>query len=234
MKVSASVLACNTLELKEKLMLAQDAGIDYIHVDIMDGDYVENFTYGPQFITELKGVAQVPVEVHLEVGRADRYIDMFHRAGADRMIIQRDGCMNPIRTLNKIKGLGMKAGIGLNPADSVDQLSYLLPHADFVVMMSVEPGFGGQTFETSCFQKLELLQKVMGDMGIRLPVLVDGGVNLRNAGRLVSCGATCAVVGTAVFGQEDIGSAVKAFQEIGPVEDMISEEMSSIEIEKVG
>lgn len=215
MKVSASVLACNTLDLKAKLQEAQDAGIDYIHVDIMDGDYVENFTYGPQFIQELKQVATVPIEVHLEVGRGERYIDMFARAGADRMIVQRDGCLNPIRTLNKIRSLGMEAGIGLNPADTVGQLSYLLPHADYIVMMSVEPGFGGQAFENSCYGKLEELGRMMEESGRKLPVLVDGGVNTDNARHLASCGMTCAIAGTSVFGADSIREAVEGFHKIG-------------------
>ncbi len=132
---------------------------------------------------------------------------------------------------------GPETGV-VNAANSLAALEEILFNKKLItpeeLKKALDSNFEGQTFETSCFRKLELLQTVMEDMGISLPVLVDGGVNLRNAGRLASCGATCAVAGTAVFGQEDIGSAVKAFREIGPVEDMISEEMSSIEIEKVG
>lgn len=213
-KVSASILACNSLEIAQGVRAVERAGADYIHVDIMDGDYVDNLTYGPQLISDLKGYTKLPIEVHLELCRPEKFIDMFANAGADRLIVQRDSCYNPVRILKRIREYDIEAGVALNPADDVSSIKYLLPHTDFVIMMSVEPGFGGQPFDRSCYDKIQKLQQEMRTLAALCPIMVDGGIEMKNAQQLVNIGVDGLIIGTSLFGSEDVSEAVRQFKSI--------------------
>jgi ribulose-phosphate 3-epimerase len=210
-KISASILACNTAYLGESVKCVEQAGAHYIHIDIMDGRYVDNLTFGPQTIMDLKKVTSLPIEVHLEMYEPERFLNMFQSVGADRLVIQRETCYNPIRLLNRIHEMGMEAGMAINPGEDVSLLKYLLKYMDFAVIMSVEPGFGGQVFERSCFDKIKTLNKTMKEQGINIPIAVDGGINIEIGNELKRKGADILVVGSGIFQTENVHDTIQSY-----------------------
>jgi ribulose-phosphate 3-epimerase len=165
----------------------------------MDGVYVENLTFGPQMVRELKVAVKVPLSVHLELLQPERYLKMFSEAGADILSFQLDACGNPIHFFKEIRKAGMKAGLGIGPAYGVENIRYLLHHIDHLILMSVEPGYGGQTFEPSVFEKLRRARQIMDEVGIHVPISIDGGVNEETGRELVREGADILIAGSYVF-----------------------------------
>lgn len=210
--VSISVLGCDQTRIGEQVLLAQGAGADYIHVDVMDGVYVENLSFGPALVADLKRISNVPVSVHLELLHPERYLSMFAKAGADVLTFQMDACPNPIHFIQEIKKTGMKAGVGIGPSYGVEKLKYLLHHIDWLILMSVEPGYGGQRFEESIYEKLEQMKKLMAETGYQIPVSVDGGVNEINGKKLVETGADILIAGSYVFGSGQIEERVRTLK----------------------
>ncbi len=207
-KVSASILACDQMRIGEQIVAAEKAGVDFLHVDIMDGVYVENLTFGPQTVRDIKRISNLPVSVHLELLHPERYLSMFSEVGADILTFQLDACNNPIHFLKEIKKTGMKAGVGIGPAYGVENLKYLLHYIDWLILMSVEPGYGGQTFEPSVYEKLNRTLELMEETGYRVPISVDGGVNDEIGRELVAAGADVLIAGSYIFKNDDFSGAI--------------------------
>jgi ribulose-phosphate 3-epimerase len=214
-KISASILACNMAYLGDAVKELEQCGVDYLHLDVLDGHYVQNLSFGPGVIRDLKKITKVPIEVHFELYNANRLIDIFHEAGTDRIIIQKDCHSQPIRVLSQIRKLGMKAGIALNPSEGLDGIEHLYPYLDIISLMSVEPGFCGQPFVDSCIDKLNEL-KMMFVRGCRDDILVymDGGITVEIGKRLKKEGVDVLVVGSGLYNQGPTDKIVKAYKDV--------------------
>jgi len=213
-QIAPSILSCDTTKIGEQVMEAVKGGADCFHIDIMDGTYVNNFTFGPRMVSDLKKITDVPLAVHLEVSRPELYLDIFADAGADIFTFQLDACHNPINLLKRIRAKGMKAGIGIGPAYGVENLKYLFHHIDRIILMSVEPGFEKQTFEESVFEKLDEVRKMMNEAGCSIPVVIDGGVNMETGKKLKEKGADILVVGSYIFYSNNITETVRNLKNI--------------------
>jgi ribulose-phosphate 3-epimerase len=213
-QVEASILSCDLTKLGEQVIAAQNGGADYLHVDIMDGIYVNNFTFGPRTVSDLKKITNLPINVHLEVAKPELYVEMFKKAGADIFTFQLDTCPNPIHLLKEIRQIGMKAGIGIGPSHSVERLRYLLKHVDLIVLMSVEPGYEKQEFEESVYEKITLVKQMMNQNGVNIPISVDGGVNELTGKKLVERGADILIAGSYIFYSDDISKATNTLKQL--------------------
>lgn len=207
-KVSASILACNTAYLGDSVIEVDNEGADIIHIDVMDGHYVENITFGPQTVRDLKHVTKLPIEVHLELYNPERLIENFIDAGADIITVQLDCCVHPIRIANKIKAYGKKVGLAVNPSMDLSQLKYLAQYIDYLLLMSVEPGFGGQVFEYTTYNKIRQAKQILKDIAVKIPIGVDGGINLNNACFVKQAGAEILVIGSALFLNNDLRETI--------------------------
>ncbi|MGQ9672974.1 MAG: ribulose-phosphate 3-epimerase [Candidatus Aminicenantales bacterium] len=213
-RLAPSILSANFACLGEAVKLAEEAGADMIHVDIMDGHFVPNLTLGPQVVSSLKTMTSLPLDVHLMVENPRFFIPLFHEAGADWISIHVEASVHLHRDLTLIKELGKKAGLALNPATPIHLMSEILKDLDYVLLMSVNPGFGGQKFVEATHQKIRNLKNWIN--GQKLPILieVDGGINLDNMESLIQDGVNILVAGAAIFGQPDPRQAIAQMQEI--------------------
>lgn len=201
--VAPSLLSANFLRLEEEVRMVNASKADLFHVDVMDGHFVPNISFGFSIIRQIKSIAEKPLDVHLMIRQADRYLAEFRDAGADWLSVHYEDSIHLHRTMQEIKKLGMKAGVVINPHNPVSLLRNILPEADHVLIMSVNPGFGGQDFIESTYDRLRELRQMKEDIHPDLLIEVDGGVDTGNAAALVAAGADILVAGSAVFGSDD-------------------------------
>ena len=201
--IAPSILSADFAALGDAIAAVERGGADLIHVDVMDGHFVPNITIGPPVVTSLKRIAERPLDVHLMISDPDRYIDAFAAAGASMMSVHVEVLPHLHRTVHAIKALGVKAGVVLNPSTPVTALHDIAADVDFVLVMSVNPGFGGQTFIPRSESKLREVRALLDRAGNPAPIEIDGGVDLGNIGRVVSAGARMIVAGAAVFNSPD-------------------------------
>jgi ribulose-phosphate 3-epimerase len=210
--IAASVLAADFARLADAVGAAERGGADLIHVDVMDGHFVPNISIGIPVVKALSRVAHAPLDVHLMITDPDRYLEAFIEAGAARLTVHVEVLPHLHRTIQRIRQLGAKAGVALNPATPVITLEEVAGDLDQVLVMSVNPGFGGQTFIPRSESKLKAVRALLDAAGNDAPIAVDGGIDRRTAPRVVAAGASILVAGTSVFGEPDAAEAVRALR----------------------
>jgi len=212
--MAPSILSADFSRLGEEIKSVENGGAEVIHVDVMDGHFVPNITIGPPVVASVRQVTDLPLDVHLMIENADRYIDDFAGAGADWITVHVEACPHLHRTVHRIKELGKKAGVVLNPATPLGTLDEILPDVDLVMLMSVNPGFGGQSFIRSSLQKIRTLRRMIEDLSLEIGIEVDGGVSPATIEDVAGAGANIFVAGSAVFGREDYGAVIREMKDI--------------------
>lgn len=219
LRLAPSILAADFAALGDAVAAAERGGADLIHVDVMDGHFVPNITIGPPVVRALKRVARVPLDVHLMIRDPDRYLDAFAEAGATMLSVHVEAAVHLHRTVHYIKSLGLQAGVALNPATPVGALEEIVDEVDFVLVMSVDPGFSGQVFIPRSEGKIRAVRSLVDRLGRDVAVEVDGGIDTDNIARVVAAGAEIVVAGAAIFGAPDIEEATRRLRAAaaGPV-----------------
>jgi ribulose-phosphate 3-epimerase len=207
-KIAPSILSADFSRLGEEIAAIEAAGADYVHVDVMDGHFVPNITIGPLIVEAARRVTKLPLDVHLMIEQPDLYIPDFAKAGADIIVVHAEATAHLHRTVQLIKSLGKRAGVSLNPATQLAALDYVLEDLDLVLLMTVNPGFGGQSFIEACVPKIQALRGIMDRRGIEAELEVDGGVKIENIERISHAGADVFVAGSAVFGSPDYAATI--------------------------
>ena len=215
MKIAPSILSADFAALGDAIAVVEAAGADQLHVDVMDGHFVPNLTIGPPVIESIKKRTRLPLDVHLMIEEPERWVETYARAGADLITVHAEACVHLQRVLAQIREAGARAGVALNPATSPDVLDYVLDDVDLVLTMSVNPGFGGQTFIPSTYPKVRRLRDLLRERPAE--VSIDGGVKLSNAADLAAAGAQVLVAGSAIFAAPDPGAVVRALRSASQV-----------------
>lgn len=209
LQIAPSLLSADFAALGDAIAKAERGGADLIHVDIMDGHFVPNITIGPPVVKSLKRVAKLPLDVHLMIEEPDRYVEAFVEAGAASLTVHAEAVVHLHRTVHFIKSLGAKAGVALNPATPVSALEQIAGDVDYVLVMTVNPGFGGQTFIPRSESKVRAVRDLLRREGSTAPIEVDGGIDVRTAPGIVAAGADILVAGNAIFGSPDPERAIR-------------------------
>jgi ribulose-phosphate 3-epimerase len=212
-RIAPSILSADFARLADEVARVEAGGADLLHLDVMDGHFVPNLTIGPAVVSALKRVTTLPLEVHLMISDPDRYLDAFVKAGASTVIVHAEVLPHLHRTLTEIRRLGAQAGVALNPSTPVGTIGDVLDQLDHVLIMSVNPGFGGQQFIPHTLPKLSGVRALLESAGSAAPIEVDGGVDLSNVAALVNAGVSILVAGSAVFGTPDPAAAVRALRD---------------------
>lgn len=213
-KIAPSILSADFSRLGEEIRKVEDAGADWIHVDVMDGAFVPNITVGPFILEAIRKVTALPLDVHLMIERPEQYISEFADAGADIITVHFEACTHLHRTIQSIKEKGKKAGVSVNPATPLVSIKYVLGDIDLLLIMSVNPGFGGQRFIPSALEKIKKARQMVDKIGANVSIEVDGGVKLENIGEVASAGADIFVSGSGVFGTGDYKTTIGEMKRI--------------------
>jgi ribulose-phosphate 3-epimerase len=212
-KIAPSILAADFAYLADEVQRVEAAGADQLHVDVMDGHFVPNLTIGPPVVKALNAVTRLPLDVHLMVEEPDALLADFIEAGSDNLTVHVEACRHLHRTIQRIKEAGVKASVVLNPATPLHMVHEILPELHMVLLMSVNPGFGGQSFIPSTLEKIRALKQKITARNLQVAIEVDGGVKSSNARAIREAGADILVAGTAIFDQQDYGQAIRALRE---------------------
>ncbi len=210
-RLAPSILSADFSKLGEQVAIIEEAGAHLIHVDVMDGHFVPNISYGATVMKSLCGKTKLPFDVHLMIENPDRYIEDFITDNTEFISVHQEACPHLHRSIQNIKSLGVKAGVALNPGTSLSTLDYILEDVDLVLVMSVNPGFGGQKFIPSVVEKVRMLSEIRKNTGLKFEIEMDGGLDLNNFKTVTDEGVEIVVAGSAVFGAEDINARVKEF-----------------------
>ena len=212
--VSPSLLSADFLHLSKDIEMVNHSQADWFHLDIMDGVFVPNISYGLPVVSQIKKMVTKPLDVHLMIVQPERYVEAFHKAGADILTVHYEACTHLHRTIQQIKAQGMKAGVSLNPHTPVSLLEDVIEDIDVVLLMSVNPGFGGQSFIEQTINKVDKLKKLIMESNSHTLIEIDGGVNFETGKRLVNAGADALVAGSFVFNSPDPEANIKGLKEL--------------------
>ncbi|UOF89206.1 ribulose-phosphate 3-epimerase [Fodinisporobacter ferrooxydans] len=213
-QIAPSILSADFAKLAAEIREVEEGGADLIHVDVMDGHFVPNLTIGPLIVSAIRPHTALPLDVHLMITDPDRYIADFATAGADIISVHAEACVHLHRTVQLIKSMGVKASVALNPATPLQVLEHVLPDLDMVLLMTVNPGFGGQAFIPAMLDKIQQLRNILDQKGLQsVPIEVDGGVQAGTARQVVAAGASVLVAGSAVFGKKERRLAIDSIRE---------------------
>ncbi|MCH6267132.1 MULTISPECIES: ribulose-phosphate 3-epimerase [Neobacillus] len=207
-KIAPSILSADFAKLGEEIIAVEKGGADYIHVDVMDGHFVPNITIGPLIVEAIRPVTKLPLDVHLMIENPDQYIEAFAKAGADYITVHVEACRHLHRTIQNIKSYGVKAGVVLNPATPVESIQHIIGDIDMVLLMSVNPGFGGQKFIPEVLPKIKKVKQMAVEKGVEIEIEIDGGVNPETAKLCIEAGANVLVAGSAIYNQADYAKAI--------------------------
>lgn len=211
-KIAPSILSADFSQLGEEIKTVEEAGADYIHVDVMDGHFAPNITIGPPVVKCIRDVTKLPLDVHLMIENPDKYIMDFVKAGSDIITVHAEACTHLHRTVAFIKEQGVKAGVSVNPSTSLSVLDNILEDVDLILIMTVNPGFGGQKFIKTMLPKIAELKRMLDSKGLKTELEVDGGITLDNIEDVSKAGADAFVAGSAVFGSKDYNKTIKAMR----------------------
>jgi ribulose-phosphate 3-epimerase len=211
-KIAPSILSANFAFLGEEIRDVEQGGADYIHVDVMDGHFVPNVTIGPLVVEAIRPVTNLPLDVHLMIEQPDRYIPAFAKAGADLLSVHVEACPHLHRTIHLIKEQGVKAGVVLNPHTPVEMIQHIIEDVDLVLLMTVNPGFGGQKFIPSVLPKIRQVAQFVKERNLSVEIEVDGGINAETARLCVEAGANVLVAGSAIYNERDRAAAIRALR----------------------
>jgi ribulose-phosphate 3-epimerase len=212
-RIAPSILSADFMRLGDEIRAAEEAGAELVHVDVMDGHFVPNITIGPMFVEGIRKITKLPIDVHLMISDPDKYAHDFASAGSDYITVHAEATMHLHRSVQCIKEEGVKAGVSLNPATPLCSLDYILSDIELVLIMSVNPGFGGQKFIPSALEKIRRLKDTITERNLSVLIEVDGGVKIENAAKITRAGADILVMGSAFFGSGDYSAFIKKLRE---------------------
>jgi ribulose-phosphate 3-epimerase len=212
-KIAPSILSADFSKLGEEIIAAEKAGADLVHVDVMDGHFVPNITIGPPVVKSIKKIASLPLDVHLMIEDPDKYINDFAQSGSDIITVHAEASVHLHRTIQNIKECGIKAAVSINPATPLSHIEVILPYVDMVLIMSVNPGFGGQKFIPEVLAKIKMLKDMIKKQKLNVDIEVDGGINIDNVAEVSGAGADILVMGNAFYNSKDYSETVRIVRE---------------------